>query len=265
MTNRKNTSLIKLRFSKYFILLLFPITMFSQTINGKVYDNESTVKGIKVYNLSQKIVTYTNNDGDFEISAVVNDTLLFESLFHYSKMAQLKESDFEDVVVFELRKSVNALGEVFISDNEEEFNPLEYTQEAERAFKRDMKNNLQLYVNKSEYDKGINFKKLFKSIGKLLKNKNKPKPVEFIEYEDLDSLFKNDKLFNLKLLNQDLNIPEEYAHLFLDYCETKYLDKTLISEANKVILLDSMVNASKEFLKMTETFEASKDSLGLKN
>ncbi|TBN06629.1 hypothetical protein EYD45_01730 [Hyunsoonleella flava] len=250
---------------KHLLLLLFPLTLISQNIKGKVYDSESTVKGIKVYNVSQKRMTYTNNDGDFSISAVVNDTLLFESLFHHNKMIQLKQSDFDDVVVFELRKSVNALGEVLISNDDEEFNPLEYTQEAERAFERDMKNNLQLYMNESEYDKGVNFKKLFKSIRKLLKKKNKPKPIEFVTYDDLDSLLKHDNLFSLKLLNQDLNIPEEHAHLFLDYCEAQYWNKNLSSEANKVILLDSMVNLSKEFLKITEEFKASKDTLDLKN
>ena len=250
---------------KYIILLLFPIIGFSQNIKGKVYDNESTVKGIKVYNVSKKILTYTNEDGDFEISAIVSDTLLFESLFHHSKIVKLKQIDFEDVRVFELNKSVNELGEVLISNDDEDFNPLEYTQNAERALDRDMKNNMQLYIPQSSYSSGLNFVEIAKMIGKLFKKKNKSEHIEYITYKDLDSLFKVDKLFNLNLIEEDLNIPEKYAHLFLDYCETKNLNKDLITEKNKVILLDSMVRFSKDFIKITETFEASKDSLRLKN
>ncbi len=250
---------------KYLILFLLPTCIFSQTITGKVYDNESTVKGIKVYNISQKTLTYTNNEGDFAISAVINDTLLFESLFHHTKMVKLKQTDFEDVAVFELTKSVNTLGEVLISDDVVDFNPLEYTQNAENALERDMKNNMQLYIPKSSYSNGMNFVKIAQMIGKLFKKKDKGKPIEYITHKHLDSLFKKDDLFNLKLIKEDLNIPEKYALLFLDYCETKNLNKDLISEENKVILLDSMVNFSKDFLKITETFEASKDSLSLKN
>lgn len=250
---------------KYILLFLLPISIFSQTINGKVYDNESTVKGIKVYNINQKILTYTNNEGDFTISAIANDTLLFESLFHYTKMIKLKESDFNDIVVFELKKSLNALGEVLISDDNEDFNPLEYTQNAESALERDMKNNMQLYIPESSYSSGMNFVAIAKMIGKLFKRKNKKQPVAYVTQKDLDSLFKQDDLFNLKLLQDDLNIPEKYALLFLDYCETRNINKDLILKENRVILLDSMVNFSKDFLEITETFETSEDSLYLKN
>lgn len=250
---------------KYLVFFLLPLSLFSQTIKGKVYDSESTVKGIKVYNISQKSMTFTNNEGDFTISATTNDTLLFDSLFHHSKMVQLKQTDFTDVVVFELKKAVNELGEVLISNDEDDFNPLEYTQIAERAMERDRKNNMQLYVPQSSYSNGMNFVAIAQMIGKLFKKKNKPKPIEFIEYKDLDSLFKKDDFFDLRLLNQDLNIPEAYAHLFLEYCDSKDLNKDLISKENKVVLLDSLVEFSREFLKLTHEFETSKDSLRLKN
>lgn len=251
---------------KYLILLFFPTIMFSQTINGKVYDNTSTAKGIKVYNLSKKILTYTNSEGDFTMEATVNDTLLFESIFHISKMVRLKETNFKDIVVFEINKRVNELDEVLLSNEKaENFNPLEYTNVAEEAMKRDIDRNLHLYIPQSSYSNGMNFVALAKMIGKLFKRKNKPKPVELITYQHLDSLFKKDDLFNVTLLHKDLKIPEEHANLFLDYCETKNLNKSLISEGQKVILLDSMVNFSKEFLKITNGFEASKDSLSLKN
>ncbi|MGC6430776.1 MAG: hypothetical protein ACON5F_07025 [Jejuia sp.] len=251
---------------KHLTFLLLPFSLISQNINGKVYDNESTVKGIKVFNVSQKIKTYTDEEGNFIISAKVSDTLFFESLFHEPKYIQLKKINFEDVTVFELKKTLNALGEVLISNEDtERFNPLEYIEIAENAMARDLKRNTHLYIPQSSYSNGMNFIAIAKLIGSLFKRKNKPKPVEYVKFKDLDSLFKNDKLFTLSLLHKDLNIPEEYANLFLDYCENKNLNKTMITEENKVVLLDSMVNFSKEFLKITKEYETSKDSLSLKN
>ncbi|TBN06630.1 hypothetical protein EYD45_01735 [Hyunsoonleella flava] len=249
---------------RYLILFLFPLSLLSQNIKGIVYDNASTVKGIKVYNISKKLKTYTSNEGDFEISASINDTLFFESLFHHPKHIKLKEIHFEDIAVFELKKVVNELGEVLLVDQKaKEFNEVEYTDAIGFSIANDRKNNPHLYGSVSKY--GVDFIYLARKIAKLFKRKNKSLPITYISYKHLDSLFKNDDLFDLKLLKQDLNIPEEYAHLFLDYCETKNLNKILITEQRKVVLLDSFVNFSKEFLKIIEDFETSKDTLGLKN
>lgn len=251
---------------RYFVFFFLPLGIYSQNIKGKVYDHQSTVKGIKVYNISTKTKTYTDDKGEFSIAAAVGDTLFFESLFHLPKHQKLREIDFTDIAVFELKKMVNELGEVLISNEKAKaFNVKAYTSATGSQLGNDMKNNPHLYMPKSSYSNGINFVALAKMIGKLFKKKNKPKPIEFIEYKDLDSLFRKDKLFNLKLLNQDLNISEEYTHLFLDYCETKSLNKALLSEKNKVILLDSLVEYSRDFLKITQEYEASKATLDLKN
>jgi len=253
---------------KYLIFFLLPISLFSQNIKGKVYDNQSTVKGIKIYNVSKQTKTYTDGEGEFTIAASVNDTLFFESLFHHPKQIKLKQNDFDDIVVFELQKVVNELGEVLLSNTKaKEFDAVEYSNITGLQLANDIKNNPHLYVPESAYSGGANLFGLIGMAIKLFKKKDKyqPKPIEYINYKHLDSLFKKDDFFDLRLLSQDLKIPGEYAHLFLDYCETKSLNKELISEENKVILLDSLVEFSREFLKITQEFEASKDALRTKD
>lgn len=245
----------------YILICLFPFSMLSQSIKGLVYDYESTVKGIKVFNISKKTKTYTDNEGHFIINATINDTLLFESLFHHSKSVTLKATDFNDTVVFELKKRINELGEVLLIDETErnKFSENEHSKVLNNIISEDKKNNPHLYGSSSKY--GLDFVRLASMIGKLFKKKNKSKtqPIQLITYKILDSLFKRDKFFNLKLLNQDLNISEAHAHLFLDYLENKELNKTLISKENKVILLDSMFKFSDEFLKIIKDFEKLKD------
>lgn len=252
---------------KYLILVLCPLSMLSQNIKGKVYDDDTTVKGIKVYNISKQTLTYTNANGDFEINASVSNTLLFESLFHHSKSIKLKEIHFDDTAVFQLKKTVNALEEVLIANEKAKpFDAAEHTNDFGLALANDIKNNPHLYTPESAYSGGANLLGLVGMLGELIfKKKHKTKPIEFIEYKHLDSLFKNDNLFTLRLLKEHLKIPQEYAHLYLDYCETKYLNKTLITEQKKLVLLDSMVNFSKEFLRIIDEFETTKDTLFFKN
>ena len=251
---------------KYLLIILVPCFMFSQHIKGKVYDETTTAKGIKVYNQNNKAYTYTDNDGEFTLAASVGDTLFFESLFHVPKYKKLEAVDVREFMVFELKKMVNELGEVLINnEKQKEFNPETYTANMGMQLANDKKNNPHLYKPQSEYSYGINILAVFGQAIKLFKRKNKPKAITYIKHNDLDSLFRNDTFFNLKLLNQDLGIQKHYTHLFFEYCEYKNMTKTLLSKNKQFILLDSMVNHSKSFLKIVADFEASPDSLNVKN
>jgi len=235
--------------------------MFSQRLKGVVYDQEATVKGIKVLNLSKKLKTYTNDTGVFEIQATPNDTLLFESLFHETKSVILTRTNFEETIVFELKKRVNELGEVLLVEDlvHEKRLQDERSKALSQSMAEDIKNNPHLYGSSSKY--GLDFVRLASIVGNLFKKNNKahPQPIELITYKTLDSLFRKDTFFNFKLLNQDLNISEEHAHLFLDYCESKALHKNLILKENKVILLDSMFKFSTEFSKIIKDYKKLKD------
>ncbi len=86
------------------IFLLLPLTIASQTIQGKVFDDESTVKGAKIVNTTQNIFTYTDNEGHFKIQAQVNDSIVFQSLFHLEHLFIPTKEDFIEVIVVALKK-----------------------------------------------------------------------------------------------------------------------------------------------------------------
>ncbi|MDO5972048.1 hypothetical protein Q4Q35_19785 [Flavivirga aquimarina] len=238
---------------KYFIFILLPFSMLSQNITGKVYDNDTTVKGIDVFNLSKKTRTYTDNYGSFTIKASIGDTLSFHSIFHNKKIIKLTETDFNDVIVIELRKTINRLNEILIQNNikPKEFNQEQVQKTFEEQTKEDIKRNPHKYGTSSKY--GLDIVRVAKLIGKLLK-KDKIKNASTIplSHKDLDSLFSNNTFFNETLLVNDLAIPKDYKHLFFEYCETKNLNKTFLSKKNDIILLDSLISYSKSFLKIIE-------------
>ncbi len=94
--------------------------MFSQNITGKIYDAESTAKGIKIYNLTQKVIAFSNEKGDFNIRVSVNDSLSFESLFHEPKTLIVKPQHLKEIFVIELKKIVNELDAVHIKKKQKQ-------------------------------------------------------------------------------------------------------------------------------------------------
>ncbi|WP_341215514.1 hypothetical protein [uncultured Wocania sp.] len=241
---------------KFAIIFLLPIFMFSQNITGKIYDQESTVKGAKIYNTIKRITTYTDNQGDFKLSASVNDTLIFTSLFHKEKRLKLIKNHFNEVLVIELKKIVNDLDEVLITKENKTFNEKTHTTDLGLQLKNDIKNNPHLYGLPPSGN--IDFIKIFGLVSKLFKNKKvKTPPIVKITYKQFDSLFSNSNLFNNKLLINDLKVSKEYRLLFFDYCEAQNLDNKLLLEENKVLLLDKLFNFSNEFFKILSEYEKS--------
>lgn len=237
---------------KYFLILVLvfqfiSIKTVSQTINGKVYDSESTAKGIKVFNKTKKFHTYTNNDGDFSIKATVTDTIIFSSLFHKEKSLRLQSQHFNETIVVELTKTINELNEVLLSDAEKPkpFEAQAYTINMSKQIKNDIKNNPHLYGKMPAG--GLDIVQLISAISKLFKNKNKEQPVTYASYKDLDSLFQCKNMFNEKLLTSDLKINLEYKTLFFDYCAAKNIEKTFLSETNEIDLLNKLFLYSEEF------------------
>lgn len=244
-------------FTILILILCFPFIHNSQTLKGKVYDATGTVKNIKVYNETQKQLTITNKEGDFSIIAKVNDTLLFESLFYHPKAIILKDSHFEDIAVFELKKIVNELDEVEIMAEPEqpEFVLETYNVELQNMLKEDIKNNPHLY-KPADATYGVDFVALIGLVVKLLKKKDKYKAPIYqpITYTQMDSLFNKSSFFNKKLMTENLKIPKDKIYLFYDFCEAKYISSKLLKNENKMQLLEQLVLNSQLFLILLEQY-----------
>lgn len=86
MINKHTPDLFMLSKFKILFFLILPTTVISQNITGKIYDEESSVKGARIFNISKNTSTYTDDEGLFKIKASVNDTLVFSSYFHHKKI-----------------------------------------------------------------------------------------------------------------------------------------------------------------------------------
>ena len=238
------------------LLLCVPFIQNAQTLNGKVYDAKGVVKNIKVFNNTQNRVTLTNTDGNFSISAKVNDSISFESLFYHKKTVVLQNIHFESTAVFELKEILTELDEVEVKAEPEQpvFEVVTYNIDLQNILKEDIKNNPHLY-KPAGATSGVDFVYLIGAVVKLFKkNKIKTPIYQPITYTQMDSLFDKSSFFNIQLITENLKIPEDKKYLFYDFCEAKQISSELLKDENKIQLLEELVLNSQLFLILLEQY-----------
>ena len=238
------------------LLLCVPFVQNAQTLNGKVYDAKGVVKNIKVFNNTQNRVTLTNTDGNFSISAKVNDSISFESLFYHKKTVVLQNIHFEGTAVFELIEILTELDEVEVKAEPEQpvFEVVTYNIDLQNILKEDIKNNPHLY-KPAGATSGVDFVYLIGAVVKLFKkNKIKTPIYQPITYTQMDSLFDKSSFFNKQLITENLKIPEDKKYLFYDFCEAKQISSELLKDENKIQLLEELVLNSQLFLILLEQY-----------
>ena len=241
-------------YRKTILFLLLPATLISQNITGKIYDAESTVKGAKILNKTKNITTHSDENGNFDITASPNDSLLITSLFHLEKHIKIDDFYLQNTIVVELTKQVNNLDEVLLAEKRNELKTFEINSDLGAILAYDLKNNPETWY-KDMPKSGIDIIAVALLIGKLLKNKKeKPQPKTTINFKTFDSLFSSsNKRFNKSLLINDLKIPEAHFGLFFDYCDAQSIDTNLLLEENDFMLLDQLLKCSNNFLEILKT------------
>jgi hypothetical protein len=241
------------------LLFLFPAAIYSQNVQGIIYDSESKLKDIKVTNLSKRITTYSDDAGNFSLPATVNDTLVFYSLFYEQKRKIIAKDDFESKMVVELKKIMNDLGEVVLTDRSKtkEFDAEVYSTDLKNQIAEDIKNNPHLYTPVPRY--GLDFVAVASLIFKLFKkDKAKPEVIEPLNYKQFEELFSKDEFLNDKFLVNELEIPLEYKPLFFDYLDAQNINGTFILEEKKMLLLEELFKHSKGFKAFLTDYEQGK-------
>ncbi|MDO1500933.1 hypothetical protein Q2T40_12405 [Winogradskyella maritima] len=244
------------------LCLSFISASWAQTINGKIYDAETTVKGAKILNLSNGLNTRSDSEGNFIINAKVNDTLAFESLFHHPYKVAVKQEFFEDVYVFELKKVVNELDEVLLSEDlkPKKFKEEDYNRDLNRIIQEDIKRNPGAYTNLNAMPKyGVDFVYLIEQFSKLFKRKKTFEELDTnLDYDQIIKLFNTHKLVNQETAIEELGIPEEKIPLFIEYVEARGIKKSLIKPKASMDLLNLIVGYSEQFKILLE-IEASQN------
>ncbi|WMI67572.1 hypothetical protein [Mangrovimonas sp. YM274] len=234
-----------------FVCILASQLAASQSLKGKVYDAETTVKGGKIININKNKFTYTDDNGNFNVEAAPGDTLTFHSLFHESQQLVLKPIHFKETLVIELKKVTHTLDEIIIIDEREKvFDSTKFQSTFLKQLATDRKNNPFLYSN--QYNTSMDFIAIGKLFGKLFKSKKDIPVIQYALYEDFYRLFSTSSYFNDNFIKKELHIPLEHKYLFFEYLEAQNISKSLLKSNNDFLLLDALLKHGDSFSKLLQ-------------
>ncbi|MBT8244381.1 MAG: hypothetical protein HKP48_08460 [Winogradskyella sp.] len=238
----------------FLFLVFISAFSFSQVVNGIVYDDETSVRGVKILNITKKIITATNANGEFTLKADVSDTLSFQSVFYKPVQVVVKPQYFEGTNVFELQKIINKLDEINIKNKPKEklFGEKAFNANMKEIIALDKKKEPQKYNAAPKY--GLDFIQVAKLIGKLFKKKRKPIP-NTLKYNQYKLLFAENNFFTKKLLTEDLKIQEQYHSLFFEFLEEKAIPEVKLDYSKRLQLLNDFTMYSQEFMIIVEMAE----------
>lgn len=239
-------------------VLLFCQFSFSQidsrkNLKGQVRNDLIPVENVIVFNANSKAGVLVNPYGYFEISARVNDTLVFSSLAFKSKKIVLSEKEFiVPLWVVNLEVFTNELAEVIvlsrkelspISGNSQKYVDMQFFDDEKSSPK-----NRTMLSESSRLENGINFVRIYKDVIKVLR-KNNPGKTDF--YKDTSFSDLVIKRINYSFFANTLNLDDNEIKLFLVFCENDPKSRSLMDVKSEFQLIDFLIAKNKEYKKIT--------------
>jgi len=110
---------MNLRLTNLYFFIFLAMKSFAQekaiTISGNTLSFQNTVSNVHILNLSSKRGTISNENGEFELSVIKNDTLLISSIQHKKvKIIITEEHMISKKIIIYLKPTVTILDEVYL-------------------------------------------------------------------------------------------------------------------------------------------------------
>ena len=230
----------------YYLFLFVSTNIFSQNIQGIVYDSEGVVSNFEILNKTQQLIEKTDERGYFKIEAEIGDSIIFNSMTYEKYILLALQKHFDEQIVVELKIDINELNQVNLTGSKKKFDPKEYNNEFTAMIKNDREKHPYHYEKLSPQGNllglvGIIYQQLFKK-------KPSEKIIEKITFDDFKKLFETDILINERFLKEELKIPSELKNIFFDYLDSLSWNAELLSNENKLNLMQKLYESSSEYL-----------------
>ena len=240
---------MKLRFL-FWITILISSTVYSQEIQGILYDAEGTVPDFEIINLDQNASTRSNSQGFFKIEAKTGDSVVFNSITYKKYILVVTPENLLEQIVVELKIDLNELDVVNLSGSKKEFEPEVFNQEFKDMIKKDREENPYLYGTPNPKGNifslvGIIFQKIFP--------KKETKVFETIKFDDFKELFASDDKLNAQFLSNELKISPELKNFYFDYLDSLSWNVSLLKAENRMDLIQKLYESSDHYLELFES------------
>lgn len=236
----------------FYIIILISTHSYSQQISGYLYDQDGRVPNFPLLNTTQGLYSNSNSDGYFEIPANIGDSIVLKSIAYKTFNFVVNTDQIENEIIIELEP--DNLEEVVVYGSN--INSRTLSKNLNESIKKDIDNNPTLY-EPSKGNIGYLLHELVGLFKKGEKSEERKLEERKLNTQDFVSLFKKDEFLNEYFLVEELELPEKYHNLFLDYLGSKNLSYTFLEKENKLELIDLIFKYGAEY--KSTNFSASAD------
>ncbi|MFD0963422.1 carboxypeptidase-like regulatory domain-containing protein [Pseudofulvibacter geojedonensis] len=240
---------------------LISISWGQTLLKGKVI-NPTDNDGIHVFNKTHQKYTITNQNGEFEIQAKVNDTIVFTAIQFKLKSVVLTEETIKEDLYVLLEEQLNELAEVYIgykltgnlaadAKNIKTEQKVDYSAQFEGLIidigplPRDSQSEVE---NEAlpKLNGGVNLMPLVTGLFKAIKG-SKPQKKELVVNRPVLTVAYLKENFGERFLLLDLKLKEEDYQRFVDFCQVDMYSNNYFLADNKFMLVDRMLTLRKVF------------------
>ncbi|HSD14064.1 MAG TPA: hypothetical protein VLB74_05410 [Flavobacterium sp.] len=229
----------------YLVLFVLGLatTLFSQSkINGKVFDENDLIPNIEVINATKQLTSKTDNEGNFQILADVNDEIIFYSKNFVERHLKVKKEHLTNENKIVLVKKEIELEELKIDKLPTFKADMSYESlKMEKIYNEQSRPKAQVY--NGEIQNGMDFMAIGNFIGKLFSKKDKKKVSK--KTEKFSTMAK--KRFANDYFTKNLNLPENEIDLFLTFCEMDKASNAFDKKSGTLDLMDYLLKKRGEF------------------
>lgn len=233
--------------------IFFVGTAQEKKISGKVISGTKPLANIHILNLTSKKGSFTNNEGLFTIKVNLNDSILISSIAHEAYQFKVSPQNLKnDDIIIHLKTKNTLLDEIVINKTKLTGNLLSDIKKTPRNYADELSLKINLRYKKlaqqiSTPSNGLSF-----SIGgKAGKKRQKKRQLLEEKIAFPNNLIKH---FGSYFFTEELKIPKDKIHNFIDYCMFKNIltlyKKKQLFELTRVLHQESInylaLNTTKE-------------------
>ncbi|MEK9756442.1 MAG: carboxypeptidase-like regulatory domain-containing protein [Bacteroidota bacterium] len=230
-----------------FLIFIFQLS-FSQDrvlIQGKVIYRNIDVPAANVVNNTAQTTTITNDNGEFQILAKVDDEIIFSSVQYIIRTVRVNEEIIRNKrLVVQINQRVRELDEVVVTpDDTDKFLDLKEEQFKGFDYLADKSTRIQnILTDDRQVVNGLNFVNIFRLLSTLIDSKSEEEKINISPSEVLPFILEEN------FFKDVLNLETFHLEDFLSKLDRDENLKTLILEKNQFLIIDYLLQEANNYL-----------------
>lgn len=226
--------------------IFFNATYSQSNLIGQVLSANAPLSNVEIINSAKKDVAKSDEKGEFQIQAELNDEIVFFLKGYIQKSIKVTTDYLNKSNKIFLDKQVIELEEIKIIKAPKVTIINSYESLKEAKISKEQLRPKVVGVNTGEFQNGVDFiaigNKLSKLVKKVIKSNDSRKKEVQTSFEECIN-----KYFDDKTLIETLRLSEDNFKLFIEFCKNDLNVKNVITNNNELDVLEFLLKKRKEF------------------